>query len=449
MMPTGGTDAARPSSPAFGDAARTWARIALLSFGGPAGQIAVMHRIVVDEKHWVGEVRFLHALNFCMLLPGPEAQQLATYLGWMMHGVRGGLVAGGLFILPGFVSILALSLAYVVFAGAVWLDGLFFGVKAAVIAIVLFALVRIARRALKTAAQRITAALAFIAIFAFAVPFPAVVIAALAAGLAFSRWRPRWFAASTHGDGADHREIVTPAGQPKPLFTLLAGGMIWLLPVAALLAILGPSNVFSEIALFFSGLSVVTFGGAYAALAWVAQEAAGPLGWLTIGEMLDGLGMAESTPGPLVQIVQFVAFLAAWREASGIQPWLAAVLASILATWVTFAPCFLWIFLGAPYVERLRGIAALSSALSAVTAAVVGVIANLALWFALHAVFAEVDRGEVGPLALVRPDGSSIDPAMATLAVLAVLGAFVMKLGPLRLIAICGTLGIVYALIGA
>lgn len=448
MMPPGGGCAARPSSPAFADAVRVWTRVALLSFGGPAGQIAVMHRILVDEKRWVGEARFLHALNFCMLLPGPEAQQLATYLGWLMHGVRGGLVAGVLFILPGFVSILALSLAYVAFSEALWLEGLFFGVKAAVIAIVLGALIRIGKRALTTAAQRVTAVAAFAALFVFAIPFPIVVIAALAAGIAASRWQPGWFRSTGH-DAPGDDSLSQTAVRPRPLLTLGVCGTAWLLPVALLLAALGPSNVFSEIALFFSGLSVVTFGGAYAALAWVAQEAAGSFGWLTAGEMLDGLGMAETTPGPLVQVVQFVAFLAAWREASGIDPWLAAVLASLLATWVTFVPCFLWIFLGAPYVERLRGIASLSSALSAVTAAVVGVIANLALWFALHALFAEVNRFEPGPVSIDLPVLQSFDPVMAGLAALAIVGAFASKLGPLRLVAACGLAGMVFALLSA
>jgi chromate transporter len=439
----------------FGEAARVWARIALLSFGGPAGQIAVMHRILVEEKRWIGEARFLHALNYCMLLPGPEAQQLATYIGWLLHRTKGGLVAGILFVLPGLVSIMALSWIYALWGNVGAVEALFFGLKAAVLAIVLDAVRRIGGRALKTNAARGLAAAAFAAIFFFAVPFPLIVLAAALIG---------YFAAGQFRSGGGHGaaggvavpdaetalgEEVPDHARPSLGWSLRIGSVflfLWLAPVAALLAFLGPGHVFSEIATLFSQLAVVTFGGAYAVLAYVAQQAVETQAWLEPGEMLDGLGMAETTPGPLIMVTQFVGFMGAFREASGLHPLLAGTLGGLLATWVTFTPCFLWIFLGAPLVERLRGNRALAAALSAITAAVVGVILNLAIWFALHTLFGETRPFALGPIGFDLPVAASIDWAAAALAAAALVAVFRFKLGPLPVLAGCAAAGLVLKL---
>lgn len=426
--------------PSLGEAARVWARIAALSFGGPAGQIAVMHRILVEERRWLGDGRFLHALNFCMLLPGPEAQQLATYIGWLMHGVRGALVAGLLFILPGVVALMALSWVYAVWGDVGLVAGLFFGLKAAVLAIVLQAVVRLGGRALRSRAMLAVAAAAFVAIFAFGAPFPLIVLGAALAGWAGARaGLPAFRAGGGHGVsaarsvpdaetllGAD--EALPAAARRGALRAGVAALALWLVPVGAVV-LLAPGSVFADIATFFSTLAVLTFGGAYAVLAWVAQEAVQGYGWLTAGEMLDGLGMAETTPGPLIMVLQFVGFMAALREAGWAAPLLAGTLGGLLATYVTFAPCFAWIFLGAPWMERLRANAALSSALSAVTAAVVGVILNLAVWFAIHVVWREVVRLEAGPLSVELPVPASIDWAAAALSALAILAVFRLRLG--------------------
>jgi len=429
------------------DAVRAWTRVAALSFGGPAGQIAVMHRILVDEKRWIGEGRFLNALNFCMLLPGPEAQQLATYLGWLLHRTAGGIIAGALFILPGFLSILALSLIYVVWGAVPLVEGLFFGLKAAVLAIVIQAVVRIGARALTTRPAMLTAAAAFVLIFAFGAPFPLIV-----AGAGLVGWLSRgrgWFGGGGHGgakDGLADADSALGAGIPAHatrggLALPLAILALWLLPVALLLLAAGPEATFTRLALFFSQMAVVTFGGAYAVLAYVAQAAVETWGWMTPEEMLDGLGLAETTPGPLIQVVQFVGFLAAFRDPGALNPYVAAVLASILVTWVTFLPSFLWIFLGAPHIERLRGNRALASALSAITAAVVGVILNLALWFAIHTLFAEQRRISAGPLSLEVPVPASLDPAAAVLAAGAALALFRFRLGALPVLAAAALAG--------
>ncbi len=395
--------AASPHAIPFADAVRVWLRIAALSFGGPAGQIAVMHRILVEEKRWIGENRFLHALNYCMLLPGPEAQQLAVYIGWLLHKTKGGLVAGSLFILPGFVSILALSYIYAAFGDVGLVAGLFFGLKAAVLAIVLYAVRRIGARALQNWAMVSIAAAAFIAIFLFRIPFPAIILAAALVGYAGGRAGSPLFRlggghpADKHNAFSDAEsalgEAIPHHARPNLAWSLRVSAIflaLWLGPVALLFALLGPDNVFSQIAGFFSQMAVVTFGGAYAVLAWVAQAAVQDYGWLRPGEMLDGLGMAETTPGPLIMVVQFVGFLAALRHPGTLDPFLAATFGAILTTWVTFVPCFLWIFLGAPFIERLRNDPALTGAMSAITAAVVGVILNLAIWFALHVLFREL-----------------------------------------------------------
>ncbi|MBO0904179.1 chromate efflux transporter [Jiella sonneratiae] len=442
----------------FGEATRTFARIACLSFGGPAGQIAVMHRILVEEKRWIDEDRFLHALNFCMLLPGPEAQQLATYCGWLLHRVAGGLVAGLLFVLPGFLAIMALSIVYAAYGEVGLVAAALLGLKAAVLAIVLQAVSRIGGRALKNRWMVGIAALAFTAISVFGVPFPLIVASAGLLGFA-SRWigGPA-FGGSKGGDAgrrdAASREpngtVATPAeasGAPpwrsapregrSALFAAGACLLAWLLPVAGLLLFFGRGNVYAEIAVFFSKMAVVTFGGAYAVLAYVAQEAVGTHGWLRPGEMLDGLGLAETTPGPLIMVTQFVGYLAAFRAPGSLDPYLAGALGACLTTWVTFAPCFLWIFAGAPHVEALRGNRALSAALSAITAAVVGVILNLAVWFALHVLFSKIGTVHWAGLSLAVPVPSSLEPLALALFGLAAAAVFVLRWGVLSTLALC------------
>lgn len=446
--------------PTLAEAAKIWARIAALSFGGPAGQIAVMHRILVEEKRWIGDGRFLHALNFCMLLPGPEAQQLATYIGWLMHGVRGALIAGLLFILPGVVAIMALSWLYAIWGDVGFVSALFFGLKAAVLAIVLQAVVRVGKRALKNRAMLAIAAASFVAIFAFAAPFPLIVAIAAILGWTGAKVGLAGFlgggghgaVGKTHVDdavsllGEEHGDLTGAkrAGAFRAGATAL---VLWLVPVAALM-LLAPESVFTDIATFFSKLAVLTFGGAYAVLAWVAQEAVGTYGWLEPGEMLDGLGMAETTPGPLIMVLQFVGFMGAFREAGWASPLIAGSLGGLLATWVTFAPCFAWIFLGAPFMERLRSNQALSAALTAVTAAVVGVILNLALWFAIHVIWREVAMLKAGPFSLELPVLASVDWAAAGLSALALVAVFRLKLGMTAVLGGAAALGLVLHLIG-
>ena len=402
----------------LGEAFQSWLRVASLSFGGPAGQIAVMHRILVEEKRWVSEERFLHALNYCMLLPGPEAQQLATYIGWLLHGVRGGLVAGLLFILPGIVAIMGLSWLYVLTGNVGAVAGMLFGLKAAVLAIVLHALQRIAARAFKTNWQRALAVAAFVLLFFLAAPFPLVVLGAGLVGWWMSRRVPA-------GDFAPTARV----GWMQTLASALPWLAAWLIPVGGLLFFLGPDNVFSQIATFFSTAAMVTFGGAYAVLAYVGQQAVEHYGWLKPGEMLDGLGLAETTPGPLIMVLQFVGFLAAYRDPGMLHPLLSGTIGGLIATFVTFAPCFLWIFAGAPHVERLRGNPRLSGALAGITAAVVGVIASLALWFAVHALFARSVRIDQGPLDFDWPILATINPWAALLALSAAVAIFRFRLG--------------------
>jgi chromate transporter len=444
----------------FGEALRVWSRVAALSFGGPAGQIAVMHRIVVDEKRWIGESRFLHALNYCMLLPGPEAQQLAVYIGWLMHRTPGGLAAGLLFILPGFLSILALSYVYVIFGDASVVEGLFFGLKAAVLAVVVQAVFRIGSRALVNPAMIAIAAVAFLAIFALRVPFPLIVLLAAIVGYLGAKSGSRFFrAAGGHAaaKGAvlqDRDSLLgedTPAhARPKLGWSLKISAVLlalWLGPVALIWFFAGSDSVFTEIGAFFSKMAVVTFGGAYAALAYVAQEAVQNYGWLKPGEMLDGLGMAETTPGPLIMVLQFVGFLGAWRDPGSLDPMVAATLAAVLTTWVTFVPCFLWIFLGAPFIERLRGHAALSGAMAAITAAVVGVILNLAVWFAVHTLFAEVTVLAAGPLRIELPVVATVVLPSALLAAAAAFALFRLKASVLLTLGLAALAGIGWRLL--
>ena len=444
----------------FRDAVHAWLRIAALSFGGPAGQIAVMHRILVDEKRWVGEGRFLHALNFCMLLPGPEAQQLTVYLGWLLHKVKGGLVAGTLFVLPGFLAILALSLIYAAFGQVGFVNALFFGLKAAVLAVVLQAVMRIGSRAMKHWLLMAIAAAAFVAIFALQVPFPLIVLSAGLIGFVGGKAGHEAFAPGGghggNGEGLADKDSALGEGVPDharpPLSwtvkTALICLVLWLAPIAALFLAVGAENVFTQIAVFFAKMAVVTFGGAYAVLAYVAQEAVQNYGWLRPGEMLDGLGMAETTPGPLIMVTEFVGFMGAFRDAGTLNPYLAATLAAILTTWVTFLPCFLWIFLGAPYVEALRGNAALAGALTGITAAVVGVILNLAVWFAIHVVFGQVGTLEAGPLALAYPVLASVDWGALLLTILAVLAIFAAKQPVMRVIGASALLGVAWWFLG-
>lgn len=440
-------------------ATRVWVRIAALSFGGPAGQIAVMHRILVEEKRWIGETRFLHALNYCMLLPGPEAQQLAVYIGWLMHRTIGGVIAGTIFVLPGVVAIMALSWVYVLFGQVPVVSGMFFGLKAAVLAIVLQAVVRVGRRALKNRTMLLLAAAAFVAIFVFDTPFPAIVIAAGLTGFAGGSFRRSAFLVGAgHTVGAQSvlsdkdsllGEEIPPHTRPTLGWSLRVGSFclfMWLAPTAALLFVLGKEHVFSEIALFFSRAAVVTFGGAYAVLAYVAQEAVGTYGWLQSGEMLDGLGMAETTPGPLIMVTQFVGFMAAFRQPGSLDPLLAATLGGLLTTWVTFVPCFLWILMGAPFVERLRANTAVAGALAAITAAVVGVILNLAIWFGLHVVFREVRPLGVPGAALQVPVWASIDVPSLLLTAAAVVAVFRFRIGIVKVLMGSAAAGIVWFL---
>ena len=422
--------------PAFRELVGTFARIGCLSFGGPAGQVALMHREIVEERRWLDEDQFLHALNFCHLLPGPEAQQLATWIGWKLHGWRGGLAAGLLFILPGALVILAMSLAYVLAAQAPWFSALFLGVKAAVLAIVLQALIRIGRRALDTGFRRGLAALAFLALFAFAVPFPWVVLAAGTLGALVAQARPSWLNLTLND---------APAAAPPwktSLRSALLWGFIWAAPMVAVVLTVGPDHVLWRIGVFFSQLAVVTFGGAYAVLAYMAQEAVQGFGWLSTREMADGLGLAETTPGPLILVTQFVGFLAAFRAPEPFTPLVAGLLGAGLTTWVTFAPCFLWIFTFAPWIDRLQASAVLRGALSALTASVVGAIASLSLWFALHVLFARVATLEAGPLRLPAPETASLDSRAAILTIVALVLVFGLKWGVLRVLASCAVGGL-------
>ena len=441
----------------FRAAVKAWFLISLQTFGGPAGQIAVMQRHLVDDRRWIGQKRFLHALNYCMLLPGPEAQQLAIYVGWLLNGLRGGLVAGILFVLPGALALLALSAIYVGFGDTTVVTGLFAGLAPAVVAVVAQAVWRVGGRALTDRMLLGLAVVAFVALAAFAVPFPIVIAAAAAIGWTLHRRRPR-----SAGAAAGH--AAAPDG-PAPLVAddalhheqpsarrtarvLLVGLAVWLLPVAVVAALTGVGSVYTQQGLFFSGTAVVTFGGAYAVLAYVAQRAVEHYAWLSAGDMVRGLALAESTPGPLIMVVQFVAFLGAYHHPGPLDPWVAGVVASLLTTWVTFVPCFLFILLGAPYVERLRGNHSLTAALTGITAAVVGVIAHLGLYFALHTLFARTDTFTGGPLRLEYPDLASVRPVPVVIAVIAAVLIFRLKWSVLRVLGVCALLGLVAALAG-
>jgi chromate transporter len=429
-------------SVAFVDLLRAFTRIGLLSFGGPAGQIALMHRELVEERKWVAEEDFLHALNFCHLLPGPEAQQLATWIGWRLHGWRGGLAAGLLFVIPGAAIILALSVLYAIAANLAWVEALFLGVKAAVLAIVVQALLRIAGRALDTGLKRALAVAAFVGLFLFDLPFPLIVLGSGVIGMAVAAWRPALLALKPTAPAGDLPERPWRS----TIISVALWGAVWAAPMVLIALTLGQDHVLWEIGVFFSQLAIVTFGGAYAVLAYMAQEAVQGFGWLRPGEMADGLGLAETTPGPLILVTQFVGYLAAFRAPEPFSPFLAGLLGAGLTTWVTFAPCFMWIFAFAPWIDRLGNAVRLKGGLAAVTAAVVGVIANLTAWFALHVLFAEVGQRQFGPLRLYWPDPASFEWRAGVLAALACALVFGLKWSVLRVLMAAALGGMVLVL---
>ena len=433
------------SAPTFREALAVWTKIGWLSFGGPVGQIALMHRILVDEKRWIEEARFLHALNYCMLLPGPEAQQLATYVGWLLHGVRGGLAAGVLFILPGALVLLVLSAIYVLYQGVPLLEAVFLGVKAAVLVIVIQALLRIAKRVLKNRVMKTVAVCAFLGIFVANIPFPIIVLGAALVGLAGIRAGEVQFEVLTPHESEDRLDLLAQSrpGTLRTIGIFIGGVVLWGAPIVASAILLGKEHVLVIEGVFFSKLAVVTFGGAYAVLAYMAQQAVDTYAWLTAGEMLDGLGLAESTPGPLIMVTQFVGFLGAYRNAAPFEPMTAAVLGSVMTVWATFVPCFLWILLGAPYVERMRYNRYASAALSTITAAVVGVVLNLTVWFGVHVLFGKVNTFGFEHLRLLVPDPASIDLAALAIAVIAAVGLLRYRVGVVWMLVICALFGIV------
>ena len=439
----------------FDQAFLVWLKISLLSFGGPAGQIAVMHRLLVEELKWVSEKRFLHALNFCMLLPGPEAQQLTIYLGWLLHRVRGGVVAGVLFVLPGALIVLALSMLYVTYQQTMAMTSIFFGIKAAVLAIVATALWRLAGRILRHGRLIAITAASFLASFVFGVPFPLVI---LGAALTALLWRVPADGKGDRPDDADEhgiidRRIASHGTTPTSRSALRAAfvcAMLWLAPVVLLYGWLGAGHIYVQQGMFFSQVAVVTFGGAYAVLSYMAQQTVGHYGWLNAGEMLDGLGMAETTPGPLIMVTQFVGFIGAYRNPGVLDPMLAGMLGALVTTWVTFAPCFLWIFLGAPYIEALRGNRLLATALTGITAAVVGVILNLAIWFGLRVMFADLVEVTlpVTGRALQVPAIASFDPLASAITIAAFVAIVIFKVGMIRVLATSACLGFAAGSVG-
>jgi len=432
-----------------------WFLISLQTFGGPAGQIAVMQRTLVDEKRWIGQKRFLHALNYCMLLPGPEAQQLAIYTGWLLGGTLGGLIAGVLFVLPGMIAMLGLAAIYVAFGATTIVLAIFAGIAPAVLAVVVQAVTRVAKRASTRPAHWVIAVCAFGALALFAVPFPIVIAVAGFAG---------WLIGRTHGADRSSKPASDSDEAPpliaddalhadapslrRTILVLGVGVIAWAIPMVAVVVFTGRSSVFTEQGLFFSGTALVTFGGAYAVLAYVAQKAVETYGWLAPGEMVRGLGLAETTPGPLIMVVQFVAFLGAYRNPGELDPWVAATIGALLTTWVTFVPCFVFIFLGAPYVERLRNNTQLTSALNGITASVVGVIANLALYFAVHTLFADAAMLHWGPLHLLVPELGSFRPLALVIGVLAGVMIYRLNWSVLRTLGVCALLGLTAGLVG-
>ncbi len=436
--------------------AATWAwfLVSLQTFGGPAGQIAVMQRMLVEERRWIGQRRFLFALSFCTLLPGPEAQQLATYVGWLLNGIRGALIAGVLFVLPGAVAMLALSAVYVGYGDTTLVEAVFLGLGPAVIAIVVQALTRVARRALTAPWMTAVAAGAFVALAFFAVPFPAVVAGAALVGWLVGRTRrgtPARAPAAQQPGASEPEPLISDSAlhaespsRRRTVLVLAAGVTLWFTPVLAAAAIFGSDSVFVEQGKFFSGAAVVTFGGAYAVLAYVAQQAVNTYHWLSGSEMVHGLALAETTPGPLIMVVQFVAFLGAYHDPGSLNPWVAAVLASVLTTWVTFVPSIMFVLLGAPYVERLRSNQSLSAALAGITAAVVGVIANLALYFAFHTLFSQTRQHSWGPITTSLPVPGSVIWSGVAITALGLVLVFRLRWSVLRTLGVCALAGIAW-----
>ncbi len=434
-----------PAKPTFKEALKVWTKIALYSFGGPAGQIAVMHRLLVEETKWISEKRFLHAMNYCMLLPGPEAQQLTTYTGWLLHRTKGGLTAGLLFILPGFLSILVLSILYASFYDLDIVQAIFFGIKPAVLAIVIGAVIKIGKKSLKNALMYSIAIASFIAIFFFNLPFPLIILLAGIAGTVMTKL--------LYSNTVERRVVVEDEDfelyieKPNFLKAIKKIGLwmiIWFVPIIIVLILFGNESVFFKESVFFSKAALVTFGGAYSVLAYIAQKAVEDYGWLQPGEMLDGIGMAETTPGPLIQVVQFVGFMGAFRLAGDMHPIWAGILASVLTTWVTFAPCFLFVFVGAPYIEYLRGNKYLTDALNGVTSAVTGVILNLGIWFSINTLFRVVDEENIGPLRIFIPDLSTVNFASLGITALSFFVYFVLKWDMLKTILSCVVAGIIW-----
>ena len=418
-------------STSFSEAVRVFARIGCLSFGGPAGQIALMHRELVEQRPWLSEQDYLRALNFCMLLPGPEAMQLATYAGWRLHGVRGGLMAGLLFVLPGAAVVLVISVLYSLLGKLPLVEAVFFGIKAAVLAIVLEALLKVSRRALNLPWHWMIAIAAFLALFVFNIPFPAVIAVAAITGYMMTRGIPP--------DTALHD--VTPVPLMQTLRTIAVWLVIWFAPIVIVALAVYPDHLLVTLGLFFSKLAVVTFGGAYAVLAYMGQQAVEHHGWLTAPQMIDGLGLAETTPGPLILVTEFVGYMAGFRASGLLGSVTGGLAAAMMALWVTFAPCFLWIFAGAPYIERLANMPRLSGALGAITASVVGVIANLALWFGLHVLFGDLTRIETGPVKMTWPVWSSVSIAAVGLFLLSAVMLLKLHAGLAKTLAVCALLG--------
>ena len=421
-------------APSFAEAFRFWLKLGFISFGGPSGQIAIMHAELVEQKKWIGEAQFLHALNFCMLLPGPEAQQLAIYIGWLLHKIRGGIVAGTLFVLPSVFILWTLSYIYVAYGHVRWVAAIFYGLKPAVLAIVAVAVIRIGSRALRNAPMWLLAAAAFVAIYFFHVPFPAIVISAGVLGFLAGRFSPQLIPAVVEDHASStialHNERPTIARAVRISAVWIS---LWWAPVALAGVLLGTQHTIFREGIFFSKAALVTFGGAYAVLPYVSQQAVENYNWLSAGQMLDGLGLAETTPGPLIMVLQFVGFLGAWNQPGNLPPLVAATLGALITTWVTFVPCFLWILLGAPYIEKLRGHKSLTAALSAVTAAVVGVILNLTIWFGLHVIF---------------PPGRNADWFALIVCATAFVGMFRWRWNIIPVILGSGLVGLIYTMAG-
>ena len=445
------SEAAPTHGVSFGEAARFWIKLGFINFGGPTGQIAIMHEELVERRRWISDARYLHALNYCMLLPGPEAQQLAIYVGWLLHKIKGGIVAGVAFVLPAFFLMLGLSYVYVVYGDVPWVNGIFEGLSAAVVGIVAAATIRIGKKALRNLAMYLIAAIAFVAIFFLHVPFPIIVLTAGVIGvLAWARW-PATFTVTAERDA--ERTAISDEGSAgehttvklgRSILVLVAGLTVWFVPLLLVAAWAGRGSTLSEQAWFFSKASVVTFGGAYAVLAYITQAAVTKYGWLSANQMVTGLGLAESTPGPLIMVTEFVGFVGAYQHPGTLDPLVAGMIGALVATWATFAPCFLWIFLGAPFVETLRGKDRLSAGLHAITAAIVGVILNLALWFAIHTLFTSVRDVTVAGGPVPVPVWSSIDWFAVLVAGVAFVGLWRYRWNVVWVVAGSALAGLIY-----